>query len=122
MAVQTATAPNALGTKFIVDYTADASAENNITAATSGTLYLIEVDNTANSAPSYFKLVDASSTTVGSTAADLVLPAAATSTARYVFPEGYGYTAGLSVWCVTGVLTASNSSPSNDVIISILAT
>ena len=82
----------ALGGILVTDFDADADSENNVTDNTSGTLYLVEVDNTA-----------------------------AASTATYAIPLGAAYSAGLSMWCTTNNAAQNVDPPSNKVIVRIVA-
>ena len=67
MATTVSTQVNPVATKLVVDSDVDSTASNNTTGA-SGTLYMVEIDNSADSATIvYFKMVDAATATAGTT-------------------------------------------------------
>jgi|TARA_R100000084_G_scaffold46602_1_gene19242 hypothetical protein len=75
---------------------ATATANKNVTLS-SGTLMSVFIDNTAGTQTCYAKLYDGENCTVGSTAPQLVLKCAASSTQRYDFEEGYPFS-NLNMW------------------------
>ena len=116
MAVTVTNQSNPLGSKIVQDTGATNSAVDNTTGG-SGTLYMVEVDNSSYSTAVYFKLADVADATAGTTAATIVLYCPASSKRSYVFPEGIAFSA---MDLVTGVLlapqkpstsSARNSSP-----------
>lgn len=101
------------------------SASNNTKAAvkaSSGTIYAIIVDNSANAAISYVKLYDlaSGSVTVGTTAPDMVFEIAASTKLTIAFPEGIAFATALTEACVTAGGTAGVTSPSSSVVLTIL--
>ena len=96
-------------TKIVVDTAATNVAVNNTTGA--GNLYMVEIDNTGYAAIVHFKLADATTATVGTTAASMVLKCAASSKRSYVFPEGIAFSAGFSHWCVEGAAQTDTDPP-----------
>ena len=125
MAVTKTTTITALGSMIVTDFDADATAENNVTGNSSGTLYLVEVDNTANaSTAAYFRIRDAASAVPSHSTNGVptwVFYAAAASTATYAIPLGAAYSAGLSMWCTTNNAAQYTDSPSAKVIVRIVA-
>jgi len=116
-------APTALGTVLVTSNGLDASAHNNVTGATSGQVYQVMIDNTANTTQGvYFKLVDAASVTIGVTDADLVFYAPKGKKVTYAINTGHPYTSGVSIWCTTHPGTSNSSSPPSSVPVSLLAT
>ncbi len=99
-----------LGSKIVQDLAVDEVAVSNTTGG-AGTLYMVEIDNSAYSTAVYFKLANTASATAGSTAATMVLHCPASSKRSYVFPEGIAFSAGFSHWCVTGAAEANTSAP-----------
>jgi len=99
-----------LGSKIVQDLAATNAAVQNTTGA-GGTLYLVEIDNTGYTSAVYFKLANATSATVGTTAATMVLFCPASSKRSYVFPEGVAFSAGFTHWCVVGAEEASTNAP-----------
>jgi hypothetical protein len=112
MAVTVTNQSNPLASKLVQDTAATNSAVDNSTG-TSGTLYMVEIDNTGLAAIVYFKLADASSATAGTTAATIVLKCPASVKRSYVFPEGIAFSTGFSHWCVTGAAQTNTGAPSS---------
>ena len=110
MAVTVTNQSNPLGAKLVQDTAATNSAVDNTTGA-SGTLYMVEIDNTGLASTVYFKLVNAASTTVGTTAASVVLMCPASVKRSYAFPEGIEFSSGFSHWCVTSAEQSSTAAP-----------
>ena len=89
--------------------------------ASGGSLFKVEIDNTANSSAVYLKLCDLTSTvTVGSTDPSYVFMCPASQTRVYSCAKGAVYTNGMQAACVTTGGTAGNSNPTNPVIYRIL--
>ena len=107
---------NPIGTKVVKLQAPNNSADANFTGA-SGTLYMLQLDNTANSAASYFKLCNATSATVGTTVPDLVIMIPASTKRTGIFPEGIAFSAGFTAFCVTAGGTAGTTSPSSAVVV-----
>ena len=110
MAVTVTNQSNPLATKLVQDTAATNSAVDNATGA-AGTLYMVEIDNSNYGTVVYFKLANATSATVGTTVASLVLMCGASVKRSYVFPEGIGFD-GFSHWCVTAAAQNSTAAPS----------
>ena len=125
MAVTKTTTITALAGILVVDFDANSSSENNVTGNSSGTLYLVDVDNTKNpSQPAYVRIRDAASA-VPSHAANgeptcgfMAPPGTKMS---YAMPEGQPYSAGLSMWCTVNNTKQNISSPTNAVTVKIVA-
>ena len=110
MAVTVTNQSNPLAAKLVQDTAASNNAVDNTTGA-AGTLYMVEIDNTGYAAIVYFKLADATSATVGTTAASMVFKCAASVKRSYVFPEGIAFAAGFSHWCVEGAAQTDTDGP-----------
>ena len=111
MAVTVTNQSNPLASKIVQDTAATNSAVDNTTGG-SGTLYLVEVDNTAYSTAVYFKMANSANATAGTTSATMVFLCPASVKRSYVFPEGIAFSAGFSHWCVTGVAESDTTAPS----------
>ncbi len=116
MAASVTTQSNSLGTKVVEDTAATATAVTNVIGS-SGTLYYVEVDNTANSAATYFKVYNATGPTIGTTAPDLILRAPASTREYFIFPTGIAFATAISYAAVTAAGTGGTSSASSAVII-----
>ena len=102
----------------IEDTTANATPE--LADGSPGTLYMLYVDNTANSATSFVKLWnndDETAITVGSTAPSFIFPVAGSKSQQFCFPDGFVYNDGLVVACVTSGGTEGNTGPTSSVIV-----
>ena len=111
MAVTVTNQLNPVGARIVNDSNTGATAADN-TIGTTGTLYAVELDNTANSSAVYFKMADALTATSGTTAATLVLVCPASTKMSYIFPTGIGFSAGFCHWCVTGAAESETTGPS----------
>ena len=80
--------------------------------ATSGTLYKVEIDNSANSVAVFVKLYNNSggAPTVGSTDPNFIFKCAASSTIAYSCPSGTAFANALYAICVTTAGTAGTAS------------
>jgi hypothetical protein len=109
MAVTVTNQSNPLGAKLVQDTAASNTAVDNTTGA-NGTLYAVEI---VNGAPTivYLKLSNSADATAGTTAGDVVLMCAASSTQNYVFPSGIVFSSGFSHWCVTGAAESNTGAP-----------
>tara|TARA_R110000824_G_scaffold190165_1_gene371586 strand:- start:320 stop:685 length:366 start_codon:yes stop_codon:yes gene_type:complete len=119
MAVSITNLGSPLAVKLVIDTTADATSAANVTGA-SGNLFLVEIDNTNNTAISYLKLYNHASPTVGTTAPDLVLPAPASTKLTYAIPQGVAFGTAISIAATTAGGTAGTGSPSGAVTVNIL--
>ncbi len=130
MASVTTTALTELGGKFVLNRTAlgnipNSSDQQNVLSG-SGTIFLIEIDNEANSSAVYLKIVDgtscapSNSTANGSGTPDMSFIAPAFSKVCYSFPQGISLSTGLSYWLTTGTALGTTSDASSPVIIKLL--
>lgn len=80
--------------------------------ASSGTIYLIEVDNTALASVVYVKLYDTNAAVVvGTTVPDWVFKITASVNQSFAFVAGEAFSSGLQVATVTAGGTAGTSAP-----------
>ena len=109
-----------LSASIISDADSNATSEDNVRNGAT-TVYMVDVDNSANAAITYVKLYDSTGPTVGTTAPDIILKV--TASARKVFvldPGGIAFTTGLSFASLTAGGTAGTTGPTSDVIVKIL--
>lgn len=111
---------NPIGTKLVVETASGATPDNNVTG-TSGSICLLEIDNTANAADSYLKLYDRAAPVVGTDPPDFIFRCKASQRRSLAFPQGWDFTA-LSFATVTAPGTAGTVSPSSAVIVRIVTT
>ena len=125
MAATKTTTITALGGILVTDFDADVTPANNVTGNSSGTLYLVEVDNTANATTAaYFRVRDAATAVPANSSTGVpawVFYAAAASTATYAIPLGAAYSVGLSVWCTTNNAAQNTDAPASAVIVRLIA-
>lgn len=102
----------------------DSNATKSGVKASSGALYSIIVDNTANAAVTYLKLYDAASgdVTVGTTAPDWIFKIPASTKLTIVLPETIAFGTALTEASVTAGGTAGSTGPTSDVPVTILYT
>jgi len=121
MAVTVTTQNNPVATKLVVNTDTDETADTNVTGA-SGTIYLAEIDNTANGAVTYVKLYNTAAVTVGTTVPDLVLMVAASSSRTYAITAGIAFGTAISMAATTAGGTAGTTGPTSAVIVRLLST
>jgi len=116
------TTPVALAGNLVTISQCTNSAEDNVTADSSGRIYQVKADNSLNEQlPAYLKIVDASSATVGTTNPDILIEIPAGESVNYIWEAGFPYAAGVSVWCTDAPQSSSNSPLGSPVSVIILA-
>lgn len=83
----------------------------------SGTLFMVDIDNTANSAATFIKMYDATSITVGTTVPDWIFKAPGGVRRVYTIPTGLAFSTGLGYAAVTQGGTAGTTSPTSAVVL-----
>ena len=125
MALTKTTTITALAGNLVVDTALGATCQNNVTGNSQGTIFLIDVDNTANASTfAYVRVRDASSgdpTDATNGIPTWQFVAAPGTKTSYAFPDGQPYTAGVSIWCTTNPAHQNASAPSASVIVKIVA-
>tara|TARA_R110000744_G_scaffold1675_4_gene5944 strand:+ start:729 stop:1118 length:390 start_codon:yes stop_codon:yes gene_type:complete len=127
MAATSTSSVTELGGKYILDRDCNGSqgATNNVTGA-AGIIYMVQINNEANSTPSYLKIRDNASATPATTTANgagtphFSFKAPAYKKITYAIPGGAAFTAGLSMWCVTGTAVGSQADATSDVIVRLI--
>ena len=124
MSVYKISNPTALASKLVFDPSSDAGNDSdgdNVTAATSGSIYMVQIDNSKNSSAVYLKIADASSAVPGTTTPNFVFFAPASKIATYNLPSGHDYSAGVSIWCTAGAAKTDTTNPTKSVTVRIMA-
>lgn len=117
MALSVSNQASVVGAKLIVDTTANASGQQNVTNDPS-TIYMIEVDNTLNVASrAYLKLYDQIGVTVGTTAPDFIFVCAGGVKRSLAITEGMAFSNGLSYALTTVGGTSGTQSLAQNVIV-----
>lgn len=118
MAGNILTATGVLGDSDYRNSNLGASADNDVNGG-AALVYVIEIDNTANSAVTYFKAWNSAAPTVGTTAPNLQIRVPAGETATWVKLAGYNFATGLSMACLTTKGTSGTTAPSSAVDVTI---
>lgn len=120
MSLSVSTQVSPVGNKLIVQTSATATADNNVTGE-AGAIYNIELDNSSNSSSVYLKIYDNASPVVGTTAPDHTFRVKGNQLRSVVAPQGLDFDY-LSFACVTTGGTAGTTSPTNPVIVRMVTT
>ena len=128
MAASSTSTYTELGSKYVVDRNCIGSqASVNVTGST-GVIYLVEVDNEANSHAVYLKIRDATTATSSTSTAngagtpDYSFKVPAFTQTCFTMPSGVAFTTGLSMWCTTSAAVGTTASPTNPVIVKLITT
>lgn len=120
MAISNINVEQVSGAKIIID----TDLAGAVVAVKSGstTVYLLELDNTANAAASFVKLwnVAAGSVTLGTTDPDLVIRVPASTKVEIAIPDGLVFATALSMAAVTTGGTGGTTNPTSDVVAKIV--
>ena len=127
MAATSTSSITELGGKYVLerDCTGANGATTNVTGA-AGIIYMVQINNEANSTPSYLKIRDNTAATPATTTANGVgtphfsFKAPEYTKITYAIPGGAAFTAGLSMWCVTGTAVGDETDPKSDVIVKLI--
>lgn len=122
MPVTKTTTTTALGGILVVDLDADSTIENNVTGNSSGNIYLVDVDNTANAAAAvYLRIVDAASAANVAVDHTWLFYVPAGQRMSYAMAAGAAYAAGVTMWCTSNPADGNGTDPSAAVIVRIVA-
>lgn len=117
MAISRTPVVSNLGSFVVIDTDVDENPQINTTSAT-GTLRMLQIDNTGNAQVMYVKFWDSAvSITVGTDAPHYIFRADASSRHTLVFPEGLTFGNGFTHACVDSPGTAGNTGPGSAVTI-----
>lgn len=123
MPVVKTTTPTALAGTLVVSRTLSSTPNENVTGNSSGSIYQIRIDNSANrNASAYVKIADSATASAATTTPNWVFPVRGGQVVTYIMDTGVAYTAGVSIWCTTTPGTGSQGTPGNLLSFSILAT
>ena len=113
-----------LGGKFVLDRECN-SVTTNITGGT-GSIFMIQINNEANSSTAFLKIRDNVVATPQTTAANgtgtphFTFMAPPHTKITYAMLVGAAFTQGLSIWCTTGKAVGNQTSPSSAVIVKLI--
>lgn len=97
------------------------TATTELLSSGAGLIYAVEIDNTLNTATSYFKVYDTTgAVTVGSTGPYMILMCPGSSKAQYTFDSGVTISTGVTAVVVTTNGTFGATTPSGTVVVRIL--
>tara|TARA_R110000765_G_scaffold53441_1_gene107128 strand:+ start:824 stop:1198 length:375 start_codon:yes stop_codon:yes gene_type:complete len=112
-----------LADKLVTVTTVTAASADNVTNATTGTIYLLEVDNSHNEFNTiYLKIADANSATAGTTQPKMTLAIPAQRKQTFVFQNGHTYTAGVCVWATRHPVYTDKTKPDAAITVKFLVT
>lgn len=120
MTLSISTQVSPVGTKLIVDTAAGATANNSVTG-TSGSIYMIDIDNELNTSASYLKIYDSAAPTIGTSIPDHTFKIPSSQRRCIAILEGLDFT-NLSYACVTTGGTAGTTGPTNPVVVRMVTT
>ena len=128
MAATSTSSITEIGGKYVLDRQCGVTngATTNITGGT-GSIFMIQINNEANSAASYLKIRDntaatpATTTTNGVGTPHFTFKAPAYTKITYAMPGGAAFTQGLSIWCTTGTAVGNEGNQTSSVIVKIIA-
>lgn len=106
-----------IGTHVIEESVSDNSIQSGDTS--SGSIYSVYIDNTANSSAMYVKLFENASPTLGTTDPGFLFSVGASSTIQYNFPQGIAYSTALKWAVVQGGTDDNTTGPGSAVIVRI---
>lgn len=110
-----------VGTKLVVQTEANSTSNNNVTGA-AGSIFQIDLDNSANADnPAYLKIYDNASPTVGTTPPDLIFKAPVNTRLNMCVPDGIAFN-DLSFAVVTTGGTAGTTDPTSAVVVKMVTT
>ena len=115
MALSTVSLSTRFGANFAKETSATSTA--SVISSSSVTVFVVEINNTANSVNTYVQLFNHASPTVGTTDPHVILKAPASQKVAYQFSVGIAFGTALSVVAVTNAGTAGTSNPSSAVIV-----
>ena len=120
MAIYSLTLGTPSSSKVYVNTDVDETEDTSV--AGSSVVQGIEIDNTANSAATYVKMVNATAVNVtpGTTSPGWVFLAPKETKISYMFPVGTTMDAALTVWAVTTAGTPGTTGPTSAVTVRIL--
>lgn len=121
MAVSTRAAVTELGGVLVTAYSVDSDGAANVTGNSSGSIYLIDIDNRENDSAVYLKIKDHASSVGAGQTADMMFRGSPGVVTSYVFEAGVAYAAGVSIWCAMLAVVANATNPTNPVTVSIVA-
>ncbi len=117
-----------LGSKYVLDRDCEGNSSSNNVTSGAGVIYIVEIDNEANSSTVYVKIRDAASASPSTSTANgngtphYSFIAPPFSKMCYTITAGAEFATGLSMWCTTSKIVGSTSSASNPVIVKLITT
>ena len=93
----------------------------NVTGESSGSIFVIDIDNTNNTADVYLKVKDHASNVGPRQTPEWMFKGKAGGVPSYVFTTGSTYAAGVSIWCTSLATVADNTDPANSVRVDMVA-
>ena len=99
----------------------DSTGYTNVTSESSGSIFVIDIDNTNNTSDVYLKVKDHASNVGPGQTPEWMFKGKAGVVTSYVFNTGITYAAGVSIWCTSLATVADNTDPVNSVRVDMVA-
>ena len=123
MASYSKTTPTSLADELVCVLDVGNDSQDNVTGSTSGSIFVVETDNTLNPNMGIFlNIADTADATSGQTVPTFRFYIPAGKKCSTVWSDGHAYSAGVSLWVSGTSATASTSGPNNNVIVKLLVT
>ena len=121
MGVSTRASVTELGGVLVTADNLDSGGILNVTGNTSGSIFVIDIDNTKNTVDVYLKIIDHASNVGPNQTPDFVFKGKAGIVSSYVFDTGISYSAAVSIWCTQSVVVSDSTNPPNSVRVDMVA-
>ena len=119
MALSVTNQTSPITAKLLLETDAQSSTPVIDATGTSGVVYTIHADNSANAGTVYLQIYDGTDLTVGTTAPTMTFPLTGSSEVSLSFPGGWAFTS-LSFWAVPDERQAMSSDPGSAVKLAIV--
>ena len=121
MSISTRASVTELGGVLVSSSGIDSTGYTDVTNGNSGSIYVIDIDNTNNTADVYLKVIDHASNVGPGQTPDWMFKGKAGVVTSYVFNTGIAYSAGVNIWCTSLATVADNTDPVNSVRVDMVA-
>jgi|TARA_A100000172_G_scaffold7591_1_gene4221 hypothetical protein len=121
MGVSTRASVTEIGGILVSADNLDSDGAANVTGESSGSIYVIDIDNTKNTADVYLKVKDHATSVGSGQTPDWMFKGKAGVVSSYVFNTGIAYSAGVSIWCTPTAVVADTTDPTLSVRVDMVA-
>lgn len=126
MSLSVTTIANPLATRLVKQTVTDSTADDDVLNGAGGTLYMLQVDNTANTEITYVKIREGTGSggggtiQVGTDDPTWIFGVPASVTRTFAVPNGVAFPGVLGFWAVKEAGTAGITSPDNSTVVCLL--